>query len=125
MPYCLVYVRMFSSFPVAPTINIIPPQNVTVQKGFPGSMTCVIVGDYNSEVTPWTHNETRVKTGKGVTVENALVGNGMAVFSLTFMNVTDNNTFGEYTCAGLGQAATAYLIKGPSGELVLSRYICT
>ena len=121
MLYCLLYVCMFSSLTVTPYIKI-SPQNVTVQSGRPSSMTCVIVGDYNSTETPWTRKEGKVKSGNGVTVEEPLLGNGMAVFSLTFMNVMDSSTFGEYTCAGLGQAATATLIKAPSGELAESRY---
>ena len=120
MPYCLLYMRMFSSLPVTPYIKV-PPQNVTVQKGFPSRMTCVIVGDYNSEETPWAHKEGKVKNGTGVTVEKPLVGNGMTVFSLTFMNVTDNSTFGDYTCdTGSGSTATATLIKESPRELTTS-----
>ena len=118
---CCTVCIVFSSLPVTPYIKI-SPQNVTVQKGFPSRMTCVIVGDYNSTETPWAHKEGKVESGNGVTVEEPLVGNGMTVFSLTFMNVMDSSTFGEYTCAGLGQVATAYLIKAPPGELAVSRY---
>ena len=123
MHYCQVYVCS-SSLPVIPYVRIIPPQSVTVQSGRPSSMTCVIVGDYNSKDTPWTHKGVKVENGSGVTVGEVLRENSMGIFSLTFMNVTDNGVFGDYTCdTGLGKVATATLIKAP-GELAVSCYSC-
>lgn len=114
---------MFSSLPVAPSIKI-PPQNVTVKKGslLPSSMTCVVIGDYNSTTTPWTRNKTKINSGSGVTVEKPLVGDGVVVYYLTFQNVTDGNVEGGYTCV-VGSdsiSATATLINKTPGELVAS-----
>ena len=107
------------SLSATPYFKIIPPESVTVQEGLTGSMTCVVVGDYDSTETPWTYNETKVQNGSGVTVQGPLVGNGMAVFWLTFTNVTD--ILGDYTCGtGAGSKATATLKKRPPGhELVV------
>ena len=128
----LLYV---SSLPVTSSIKI-PPQNVTVKKGslVPSRMTCVIVGDYDGAKTPWTHNNDVVKNGSGVTVERLLVGDGVVVHWLTFVNVMNDSIFGIYTCGveSDGISATATLINETPGEfgnvmlrIVAVAYSCT
>lgn len=81
-------------------------------------MTCVIAGDYASTETPWTYNGNKVTNGSGVTVHGPLVGNDMAVFWLTFTNVTKIPS--DYTCdTGSGSTATATLKKASPCELVV------
>lgn len=120
---CFCFISVYSllfHLPVTPSIKI-PPQNVTVKKGspVPSSMTCVIIGDYDSATIPWTHNDATVKNGSGVTVEKPLIGDGVVVYYLTFQNVTDANVAGGYTCAVESDSfsATATLISETPGEL--------
>lgn len=105
-------ISVFCCLTASPTVKF-PPHNVTMKKGSTDSrsMTCVIVGDYDSSVYPWTYNNSDVKS-PGVTMKSPVVENDLLVYRLTFKNVT-KISFGEYACLN----ATATLSEEP-GELV-------